>query len=470
MANTLYASFADPSLAEKAAGALLDHGVRAEDISLVQNHEATGTQAGSVAGSTYGVENTTTAHGTSRITNDDRNLDDVDNMNARGTMSGANMDNDNDVIDAADSGIAGAKSMGSRGAEYGDRAMAAGADMVGAEGAQANYESAADRRDAIADSHAARSENEMRDAVDMPGTSTTGYGQNIDTTGGMSTGSGIATGGAYGTTGNTSTGPQADNDNDMVDVADAGIAGTKSAGNRMTEYGDRAMAAGADMVGAEGTQANYEAAADRRDAIADNHAARSGNEMRDAADMDNNTTSGMGSGSMYGTGAGYSTGSTMGTSDRSDDINRVDAKDLNDTEHAAKQGISTTTAADAGSGAITGTGIGLGVGAIAALASLLVPGVGLVVGGGALAAALGGIAASAGAGAVAGAVTGYLKDQGMDEHVAVEYDRVVSGGGALLAIHVPSGNVDEAEATQILTKYGATNVRSYATTGGAYMG
>ena len=31
----LYASFADASLAEKAAGALLDYGVRQEDISLV---------------------------------------------------------------------------------------------------------------------------------------------------------------------------------------------------------------------------------------------------------------------------------------------------------------------------------------------------------------------------------------------------------------------------------------------------
>src|SRR5581483_8713510 len=35
MAQTLYASFADASLAEKAAGALLDYGVRAEDLSLV---------------------------------------------------------------------------------------------------------------------------------------------------------------------------------------------------------------------------------------------------------------------------------------------------------------------------------------------------------------------------------------------------------------------------------------------------
>ena len=35
MPETLYASFTDAALAEKAAGALLDHGVRSEDVSLI---------------------------------------------------------------------------------------------------------------------------------------------------------------------------------------------------------------------------------------------------------------------------------------------------------------------------------------------------------------------------------------------------------------------------------------------------
>ena len=35
----LYASFADAAMAEKAAGALLDYGVRQEDISLVANDQ-----------------------------------------------------------------------------------------------------------------------------------------------------------------------------------------------------------------------------------------------------------------------------------------------------------------------------------------------------------------------------------------------------------------------------------------------
>lgn len=134
-----------------------------------------------------------------------------------------------------------------------------------------------------------------------------------------------------------------------------------------------------------------------------------------------------------------------------------------DVEASAKQGISTTTAADAGAGAIKGTAWGAGLGALAVLAALVVPGVGLVLGGGALASALGAVAASAGAGAVAGAVTGYLKDQGVDEDVAHHYESTIGAGGALLAITLPSGDVGEAEAQAVVDKYGATHVNAYAT-------
>ena len=131
-------------------------------------------------------------------------------------------------------------------------------------------------------------------------------------------------------------------------------------------------------------------------------------------------------------------------------------------EKAAKHGLSTTTGADAGTAAIEGGAWGLGVGAVAALASLLIPGVGIVIGGGALATAIAGLVATTGAGAVVGAITGYLKDQGVEEHVAMNYGETVKGGGAILAINVPSGDVDEVLARQLLEKYGATNVNSYA--------
>lgn len=48
----------------------------------------------------------------------------------------------------------------------------------------------------------------------------------------------------------------------------------------------------------------------------------------------------------------------------------------------AERGITTTTGADAAVGAAKGAGIGLGIGALAALASVMVPGIGIVVGGG----------------------------------------------------------------------------------------
>lgn len=135
--------------------------------------------------------------------------------------------------------------------------------------------------------------------------------------------------------------------------------------------------------------------------------------------------------------------------------------DAGDTEAAAKYGISITTPADAGAGAIKGTAWGVGVGAVAALASMIIPGVGLVLGGGALAAGLGAVAASAGAGAAAGAVLGYLKDQGVDDETASHYHATVEDGGALLALHLDSGAMDEAKARDILEKYGATGINSY---------
>jgi hypothetical protein len=166
--------------------------------------------------------------------------------------------------------------------------------------------------------------------------------------------------------------------------------------------------------------------------------------------------------------AGYgTTGERVERTDyeRTEREDRDNPADEADVESTAKSGITTTTAGDAGSGAVKGAGVGLGVGALAALWALFVPGIGLVLGGGALAAALGGVAAATGAGAVAGGVTGYLKDQGVDDHVAEDYDRTVQSGGALLAISLPTGSLDEGKAREILDKYGATNVNSYATRG-----
>ena len=127
-------------------------------------------------------------------------------------------------------------------------------------------------------------------------------------------------------------------------------------------------------------------------------------------------------------------------------------------EKSAKHGITTTTGEDAASGAWKGAAIGLGVGAIAALASIAIPGFGLVAGSGALATAIGGGLGATAGGAIAGGVVGYLQDQGVETHVAEEYARDIESEGALIAIEVPSGDVDLTVAQEVFSKYGGRNV------------
>ncbi|MCE9558569.1 MAG: hypothetical protein K8R88_06420 [Armatimonadetes bacterium] len=122
----------------------------------------------------------------------------------------------------------------------------------------------------------------------------------------------------------------------------------------------------------------------------------------------------------------------------------------------AEKGISVTTTDDAAVGAMKGAGIGLGIGTVAAIASVAVPGFGLVLGGGALAAAIGGMAGATAAGAMTGAVHGYLVDQGVEpEHVA-RLSETVESGGALIGVSYPSGNVNSREIITVFEKYGGT--------------
>lgn len=130
--------------------------------------------------------------------------------------------------------------------------------------------------------------------------------------------------------------------------------------------------------------------------------------------------------------------------------------DANDVRTAAETGISTTTAGDATSGAVKGVGIGLGVGVLAALAAVMVPGFGMVLGGGALATALGGVAGAGAAGAVAGAVTGYLKDQGIDDASVEQISKTIESGGALVSVSTPSGEVTTGDIEAVFQKYGGT--------------
>ena len=122
-------------------------------------------------------------------------------------------------------------------------------------------------------------------------------------------------------------------------------------------------------------------------------------------------------------------------------------------EHQAESGITTTTSADAASGAAKGAGIGLAAGALAALASVFIPGIGLVVGGGALALAIGGLAGTTAAGAVAGGVTGYLKDQGLPEEAVSHYENTLVSGGAVMTVSPTDENLAESTIEEIIGKY-----------------
>ena len=124
-----------------------------------------------------------------------------------------------------------------------------------------------------------------------------------------------------------------------------------------------------------------------------------------------------------------------------------------DPVEAAKHGITTTSGEDAAAGAFQGAGVGLGFGAMAALATLMIPGVGLITGGGALAAAITAAAATTAAGAAVGGAIGFLKDQGVGEEFASHTEETVQQGGVLIAVQLPSGTIGEGRAEEILARY-----------------
>jgi hypothetical protein len=151
--------------------------------------------------------------------------------------------------------------------------------------------------------------------------------------------------------------------------------------------------------------------------------------------------------------------SVVATTDAYDE---EDQRDPESVERTSKVGVTTTTGRDAAAGAAKGAGIGAGVGAAALIASLFVPGLGVVTGAGALATALGAAVGATAAGAAVGAIAGYLKDQGVPAEVATRYEDVVKHGGAIISLTLPSGDVDRATAQAILMKYNASDLNAYS--------
>ncbi len=349
MPETIYASFADATLCEQAAGALIDYGVRKEDVSLV-SHDSYQPGTGQVAAASVGTRSAGDTMGTAALAGRD--------------TSGNNLAFDNDAVPPAQ------------------------ADLVASGHAASNY----------SDAHAALGNaeynSEYRDqrSAPMPDTSATNVGRFGD-------------------------------DNTLGDDRAASPAISTAHNEPVIGYG---------ATRAAGT-GEHSSATDHEPVSTVAH-------LTDAP-----TTA-----SASGMGVPSSATQSYATYDTNPDV-----------EGAAKQGISVTTAADAQAGAAKGATWGLGLGVLAGIAALAVPGVGWIVGGGALATAIAGMIGTTVAGAIAGGVTGYLKDQGVPHEVATHYGTAVEKGGAILAVHAPSGHVDPTTIQNILQKYGAVNVNAY---------
>ena len=93
------------------------------------------------------------------------------------------------------------------------------------------------------------------------------------------------------------------------------------------------------------------------------------------------------------------------------------------------------------------------------MAALFIPGYGIVVGSGALATAVGAAIGTGAAGAVAGGATGYLRDMGVEEHVARDFEKSLEKGGAIVALEIrPEDKSSDEEVRKKLEKYGANRV------------
>ena len=125
-------------------------------------------------------------------------------------------------------------------------------------------------------------------------------------------------------------------------------------------------------------------------------------------------------------------------------------------EEVGKDGITTTTPEDAAAGAAVGAGVGLVTGLLAAAVALTIPGLGLVLAGGALASAIGAAVGTTVAGAAVGGVVGYLRDMGMGEQAATHYADRVAEGDYLITAVVDSEQYDDIK--RLLLKYNAAGV------------
>ena len=106
--------------------------------------------------------------------------------------------------------------------------------------------------------------------------------------------------------------------------------------------------------------------------------------------------------------------------------------------------------------AVKGALGGAGIGALLGVAALAIPGVGPLVAAGAIASSAipGAAAIGAGAGALAGGLTGLLKDHGVSDDDAGYYESRINDGGIFVSVDASNGNISAESAREILTRNG----------------
>lgn len=116
----------------------------------------------------------------------------------------------------------------------------------------------------------------------------------------------------------------------------------------------------------------------------------------------------------------------------------------------------TTEVGDKTEGLVKGALIGGGAGALLGIAALAIPGVGPLAAAGAIAASAVPEAAAigAGAGAVAGGLTGLLTEHGVDEEDARYYEDRIHSGGIFLSVNAQEAGIGAEQLRDILYRNG----------------
>jgi hypothetical protein len=116
----------------------------------------------------------------------------------------------------------------------------------------------------------------------------------------------------------------------------------------------------------------------------------------------------------------------------------------------------THEAKEKGEGALKGAIGGAGVGALLGIAALAIPGVGPLAAAGAIASTAIPEAAAigAGAGALAGGLTGLLTKHGVSEEDAGYYEERINSGGVFLSVDASSAGISPDQARDILYRNG----------------